>query len=180
MGGTFVEIILQNLMALFPFVIVRTYQRGVRWTLGKNPTRLNPGFHWKVWLLHQVEIVSVVDEVVNLPVQSVMTKDRKLICFSVNIGFRIDDPVKHWEGVQDFEESTRGLSMTHLAKRVREKSLDELLADLPALESSLRATLTTRFKDWGTEVFSVGFTDFAETQHQIRLFTEQQILPGRA
>ena len=172
MTGTFVEIVLNNLMALFPFVIVRSYQRGVRWVFGKNPKELMPGFHWKIWLLHQVETINVVDEVVNLPVQSVITADKKLVCFSVNIGFRIDDAVKHMCGVQDFQESTAGLAMTHLAKRVREKTLADLISDLGTIEKSLSGTLTTRFQDWGTTVFSVGFTDFAEVPYQIRLFTE--------
>jgi regulator of protease activity HflC (stomatin/prohibitin superfamily) len=175
MTGTFLEVVLNNLMSLFPFVIVRSYQRAVRWTFGRNPKELKPGIHWKIWVLHQVETINVVDEVVNLPVQSVITADKKLVCFSVNIGFRINDAVKHLCAVQDFQESTNGLAMTHLAKKVREKTLAELVEDLGTIEKSLTGTLTTRFKDWGTEVFSVGFTDFAEVPYQIRLFTESHV-----
>lgn len=174
----FVGIILQNLMALMPFVIVRTYQRGVRWRFGCSPIELAPGLHWKMWLYHQVEIADIVDEVIDLPVQSIITADEKLVCFSVNIGFRVVDVVKHWNSVQDFHEATAGLAMTHLAKKVRELKLEELLKDLTKLEKSLAGTLTTRFKDWGTEVFSVGFTDFAEVPTQIRLFGDKaKVIP---
>jgi regulator of protease activity HflC (stomatin/prohibitin superfamily) len=170
--GTFVEAILNNIMSLLPFLVIKTYQRGVRWTLGKRPVELLPGFHWKVWLIHEVEVFDVADEVMDLPVQSVITSDEKLVCFSVNIGFRIVDVVKHATSVQDFIDSTKGLAMTHLSKRVRAKTLKELIADLNDLEKSLEGTLTTRMKAWGTEVFSVGFTDFAEVPQQIRVFME--------
>lgn len=167
-----VEIILNNLMALLPFVIVRSYQSGVRWRCGRNPKELQPGFHWKLWIYHQVEIEPIVDDVIELPTQSVITADEKLVCFSVNIGFRIVDVVKHWNGVQDFHEATRGIAMTHLAKRVRSEKLSDLVTDLNKLEKSLESTLTTRFKNWGTEVFSVGFTNFAEVPTQMRIFTD--------
>lgn len=172
MTGTFVEIVFNNLMQLLPFTIILSYERGVRWVIGKNPKELLPGFHWKVWFIHKIDRVNIVDEVVDLPVQSVVTQDEKLVCFSVNIGFRVTDAVKHICSVQDFVESTKGLAMTHLAKKVRERTLKELTDDLNKVERSLEGTLTTRFKDWGTEVFSVGFTDFAEVPRQMRIFTD--------
>lgn len=176
MSGTFVELIFQNLMALFPFVIVLSYQRGVRWTLGREPVELEPGPHWKIWFYHKAEISDVTDEFIELPIQSVITKDKKLVCFSANIGYHIVDIVKHWQNVQDFVASTEGSAMTHLAKRVRESTLEELEADggLKKLEDSLQGTLTTRFKHWGTEVFSVGFTNFAEVPRQYRFFGDMK------
>ena len=174
MHSTLVEMILQNLMSLLPFVIVKSYQAGIRWTLGRNPIELKPGPHWKIWLLHSATVYELCDDVVDLPVQSVITKDEKLVCFSVNIGYRIVDVVAHGCNVQDFVESTAGLAMTHLAQRVREMDLNELTASggLKKLESSLEGTLTTRMKRWGTEVFSVGFTNFAEVPRQMRIFLD--------
>jgi len=175
MSGTLLEVIFQNLMSLFPFVIIKSYARGVRWTLGRNPKELKPGPHWRVWLIHQVEEYNVVDEVLDLPVQSVITKDDKPICFSVNIGFRVTDVVTHCTGVQDFNESTAGLAMTHLAQRVREKTLADLVAEggLKDLEKSLEGTLTTRLKAWGATVFSVGFINFAPGRAPLRIFLDQ-------
>src|SRR5665213_2020808 len=170
MTGTFVELLMNKFLALFPFVIVRSYQRGVRWRFGRLPCELAPGFHWKIWLWHQVEIFDVADEAIELPIQSVITADEKLVCFSVNIGFRVTDIVAHACGIQDFHESTKAIAMVHLARRVREMKLAELVSDLKKLENSLEGTLTTRLKQWGTEVFSVGFTNFAEVPRQIRLF----------
>lgn len=174
MPHNLIELILQNLAALLPFVIVRSYQEGIRWTLGTRPKALKPGFRWKLWFFHSVDVYDVCDEVIDLPVQSVITKDGILVCFSANIGYRIVDVVAHGTQVQDFVESTAGLAMTHLAQRVRERDLKELTAPdgLKQLEKSLEGTLTTRMKRWGTEVFSIGFTNFAEVPRQMRIFLD--------
>jgi len=129
-----------------------------------------PGFWCKIWIVHSVEVIPVVDDVIELPTQSVITKDEKLVCFSANIGYRITNVVNHFCGVTDFTTATVGIAMTHLAQRVREKTLAELTIDLKKLEGSLENTLTTRVKDWGTEIWSVGFTNFAEVPSQLRIF----------
>lgn len=170
MASTIAEMILQNLMALLPFVVIFSFEGGVRWTLGRNPIALGPGFHWKIWFVHEIEVIQIVDDFVELPIQSVITKDGELVCFSVNIGYRIGDTVKHFCEVTDFKEALEGIAMQHLAQRVREQKYDELTDDLKTLETSLKGTLTTRVRPWGTEIFSVGFTNFAKVPYQFRLF----------
>lgn len=173
MGGEIIQAILANLAQLLPWRIIMSYRMGVRWTWGKNPVKLEPGFHWCWWLMHTVDTVFSVEEVIDLPTQSLVTKDGKTVCFSVNIGLVVRDPVMYYCAVQDFDASTRGLAMTHLAERVRTQDYEDLVRDLKKLEDSLKGTLTTRFKVWGTEVTRVGFTDFVQTRQQIRLFQDQ-------
>lgn len=171
MNSTIVDIILQNLMELMPFRIIMSYQFGVRWTFGKKPTRLDAGFHWCLPLRHSVDIVNQTEEVLNLPTQSVTTKDGKIVCFSCNVGVRVVDPVAYYCEVQDFNLSVNALAMTHLAARVRELDYAEAAHDLRSLEKSLRNTLETRLKKWGAEITSVGFTDFVLAR-QFRLFQD--------
>lgn len=156
--------------ALTPFVVVYSYQRGVRWTLGGNPRELGPGLHLKLWPIWDIEVIPVVDDYIELPIQSVITKDGKLVCFSTAIGFRIVDAVKHFCEVEDFKEAIAALSMAHLAKRVRETNYDDVSSDLKRLEDSLEGTLTTRVKPWGSEIVMVGFINFALVPRQFRIF----------
>ena len=64
--------------------------------------------------------------------------------------------------------------MTHLSKRVRESSLEELEKPegLKKLEESLKGTLNTKMRRWGTEIIDVGFTDFVPVPRALRLFME--------
>ena len=173
-GATIVEHIFANIEKLLPFQILKTYEGGVRWTLGKWPRPLGPGIHWRLPLLHSIIAYDLVDEVLDLPVQSVITQDNKMVCFSVNIAFRITDVIAHACNVQDFMESTAGAAMTHLARRVRENTLAELESPegLRKLEKSLEGTLTTKMKRWGTEVLDVGFTNFSPVPRQLRIFMD--------
>lgn len=174
MHATLIEIVFNNLMALLPFVIVRSYAEGVRWHFGKSPVAVKPGLRLKVWFYHSVDVYALVDDVIDLPTQTVITKDGYTVCFGVNIGYKIVDVVAHACNVQDFVESTAGLAMTHLAQRVRELNYADLIGDggLKGLEKSLEGTLTTRMKRWGTEVFSVGFTNFAKVRAPLRIFLD--------
>lgn len=166
----FLKIFLDNVMQLMPFVIVRSYERGVRWTWGTNPKELKPGLRWKLWLVHGVEVFDVQDQVLNLPTQSVKLMGGKEVVFSANITLRIDNAVKHFCAVQNFEKSVSDLAMTHLHRKVRGKSASDI--DLTVLERSLKETLGNKLKDWGAEVLFVGFTDFVETGAQVRLFQD--------
>lgn len=174
MGDTFLGAVLNNLMAIMPFVIVRSFERGVRWTWGCDEIALVPGFWWRIPIVHSIEVIPITDEAMELPVQTILTADDppKHVSFTVNIAYFIDDIVAHWNGVDDFEASTMALAMTHLAKRVRGYKFAELVAKTDDIERSLAGTLTTKFRSWGTKVTSVGFTNLAETEHMTRLFVD--------
>lgn len=172
-SSTLVEALLQNISALLPWAIVKSYQMGVRWTLGKKPQPMPPGPHWKIWLLHQFDIVDVCDEVIELPNQTVTLQDGTVVCFSANVGFRIHDIVSHQTKVQDFKESTLALAMIFLAGSVRqEPTFRGLVADLTKIENGLKRHLGRKFRPWGTHVTAVGFTNLSEARFTIRHFTD--------
>lgn len=170
-----VEAALANLMSLMPYRIVKFYQHGVRSTWGRNPKRLKPGLRWSLWLIHEIITVPATQTVIDLPTQTIITKDKKTLCFSVNIGLVVTDPVAYYSGVHDFDESTKGLAMIHLAKRVGAMTLEEFIEGKAELEKSLKGTLETLWKSWGTECTHVGFTDYAETTNVVRFMQDQNI-----
>lgn len=170
-----VDALFNNVMELMPFVVIREYERGCRFKFGKDPKELQPGIRWRIYLYHAVEKVTVVDDVIELPLQSIITKDEKPLCFKIAIGFRVTDAVKHFCNVNDFLESTKAAAMIHLTKKVRELTLKEIVEDLTKIEASLARTLTTKLKGWGVEVTDVGFIDFSEVRHQLRLFSSERI-----
>lgn len=173
--GNIIDILANNLLAMMPFVIVKSFQKGVRWTLGSNPKELQPGFHWRIYFFHEVDMVPVCENVIHLPGQTITTKDGKVVYFSTSIAYIVNDAVAHYCNVVDFKESTITLAMRHLSARVRKLTHDEIVADIQKLEDSLANTLTTRLKKWGTEVIDVGFMDLAEVKQRIRLFGDDQI-----
>lgn len=178
-GSTLVEALLNNISALMPWVIVKSYQRGVRWTFGRKPKQLLPGPHLKIWFVHQIDIGDTCEEVIELPNQTVTLQDRTIVCFSANVGFLIFDYVLHNTKVQDFKESTLALAMIFLASEVRKApNFGALVSSLPEIEKGLKRHLANRFKPWGTRVTAVGFTNLAEVRWPIRIFSDGHKMPG--
>jgi regulator of protease activity HflC (stomatin/prohibitin superfamily) len=178
-GSTLVEAFLQNIQALLPWVIIKSYQKGVRFTLGKRPKALEPGPHLKLWFIHQIDYGDACEEVIELPNQTVTLQDGTIVCFSANVGFKVHDWVAHSTKVQDFKESTLALAMIFLAAQVRkEATFRGLVLDLPEIERGLRKHLARKFKAWGTHVTAVGFTNLAEVRWPIRIFGDTHKMPN--
>jgi len=165
----FIDAIIQNLLAVVEFVspirVLRPYQRGVVFRFGHYHRTAGEGVCW-LWpcKVEIVEVVGVAEETRNLLTQTVTTADGVAVTFSVNLVFRCVDAALFIIAVHDFEQSLDAYAMTHLARRVREMTWDDLLANQKKLEASLEGTLSTRLKPWGAEILSVGFTDMVRAK----------------
>jgi regulator of protease activity HflC (stomatin/prohibitin superfamily) len=158
-----VDAILSRLRELWPFVRIPPWGKGVRYRYDWRRSALtiqllDPGIHLQIWWLDDTNIMSVVEQVYDLPSQPVTTKDDIAITFSVNFCFRVVDPIAAVVEVHDFTHSLQGLAMTHCAQKIRDWTWKELLEGQKDLERSLKGTMTTRAKRWGVEVTDVGIT----------------------
>jgi regulator of protease activity HflC (stomatin/prohibitin superfamily) len=159
-----------------PFAVIRSYEMGVRFRWGiADPVALEPGFHWRIPYWQHIETVGVVPEAVELPVQSVLTKDGQSITFSAAITFRVTDAVAHYTAVLDFKESLFAVARMHLAKKVSGWAFAELMEHRTDLEQSLEKTLSTKVKPWGATVDDVGLTNFQRVK-AVQLYGAQHLL----
>ena len=157
---------------LAPFRIIKIYERGVVLRFGIPHRVMSPGWNW-MWPLkvEAVEEVIVVEQTMDLMVQSITTTDDVSVTLSVNVVYRVEDATLYHTAVSDFERSAEGYARIHLAQRARERTWKELLSDQRKLESSLEGTLSTRLAKWGAAVVSVGFTDLTRAR-PYRLFAD--------
>lgn len=177
----FISDLLDKLSVLWPFIRVKPWSEGILITYipayilpQKDypffrivPSRsivrkVSSGVHRCLWWIEELHEESVVEQVFNLPTQSVTTKDDVTVTFSVNVTFQITDVLLNLTKVNHFDASLEGAAMVHLAQRIRSWSWAELVADQKVLEKSLKDTLTTRVKKWGVEIVDVGITDLVK------------------
>jgi regulator of protease activity HflC (stomatin/prohibitin superfamily) len=151
--------------SLLPFVVVRDYERAVRFTMGKSEPQLDPGFHWLIPGVQQYEILGVAEDVMDLPEQSITTTDGVSVTLSANIIYRIVDAQLAHIAVQDFEQSLTRAAMNHIARKTREWTYQELSEGQKDLERSLKNTMTTRVEKWGVEIVDVGITDLVKAEN---------------
>lgn len=154
---------------LWPLRVVRSYQQGVRFWWGRDTKELGPGVYAFLPFFGDIEIVTVVPDVLDMGVHSITTTDNRKVTFSANIAYEIVSARLMWTKVQDFETSLQRIAEGHLATKIRDWSYDDLITGQKELERSLRGTLETRAKKWGVLVIDVWITDLVECK-QFRLF----------
>lgn len=190
MYTNFVELLFNNLLELLPFKIIRVYQRGIKFTFGHpytftgwlkvrkgetiQPKQLEPGFHWVFPLIQDIQILSVVPEVINLPTQTVTCQDDSNISFSANIEYRVVDAVKMFCEVQDFDQSLINIAMNKLSTYIRAQTYAEIYDCQDDIEAQIATDLTQKTMEWGVEVISVGITDLTKTR-SYRIFSDYPI-----
>lgn len=157
---------------VLPCNVIRVYERGVVMRWGVPHRVQEPGFRWH-WScgIEAVERVTVVEQTMDLIVQSITTKDDVSVTISANFVYSVSDPVAYHTAVTDFDRSAEGYARIHLSQRARTMTWPELLANQKSLESSLEGTLTTRLKAWGAEVQRLGFTDLTRAR-PYRIFAD--------
>lgn len=174
-GTSWIADILNRIAELWPFRRVMVFQRAVRTCFvpfrGVRVTVLGPGIARAIPWFDSVEIRDVQEDSVNLPTQSVTTKDDVAVTFSASFMYEIEDVKASVFDVREFASSLQDLSLMHLAERVRGWTWTELLERQKDLEDSLRGTLTTRAKRWGIRITKVGLTDLVKAR-QFRHFGE--------
>lgn len=156
--------IIELLHSLWPLRIIHSYQRGVRFWLGIDTKELKPGLYAFIPFFGNIEVVTVVPDVMDLGVHSITTKDDRKITFSANVAYEITDARAMFTQVQDFERSLARLAEGHMAMKIREWDYAELILSQRELEKSLERTLTTKARPWGVSILDVFLTDLTEAR----------------
>lgn len=177
--GDILQVILDNLAILAPWFLITAPDTGVIFRFGKVRKTVGPGFHWRIPFVDHLKDQSSVIQFLLLPVQTVETKDNQAICFSLRIGYIIEDPIAYFTQVTDFEEGAESIVQIEAGKRVREFLYDALKdpaqsAEVDDLLKFLTRTLTAGVRDWGARVTVVGFNDWAHVQPPYRVFGIRQ------
>lgn len=126
---------------------------------------IKTGWVWFLPFFQQVEVVDTSEETMDLLAQSITTRDRKQVVFSVNVVWQVVDLIAYMTNVQSAELSIEGSARVYCAQKARQWTFDELIDNQETLEKELKSLLHKKIKEWGVKIHEVGITDFAETKH---------------
>lgn len=169
---TFLDFLLSVWSAVWPFRFVRTGWQAVVFRLGvAEAAPRGPGWVWLWPGFWQYEAQPVTLRWIDLPPQSVTTKDGKVLAISANIGYRVDNLRAALCEVDDYELSMARLATGHIHGRVGGWTYAEVMDTRRDLETSVLGTLRTRAAPWGLTVEDVRLTDCTPTK-VYRLFNE--------
>src|SRR5947209_9982958 len=149
-------------IALYLFAglrVLREYERGVYFLLGRLRPTKGPGLIFLPPLLAKMQKVSLRVMAIDIPPQDVITRDNISIKVNAVLYMRVKTPDKAVVGVENYLYATSQLAQTTLRSVLGETEMDELLASRDKVNAILRQIIDKRSEDWGIEVSAVEVKD---------------------
>jgi regulator of protease activity HflC (stomatin/prohibitin superfamily) len=135
--------------------ILREYERGVVFTLGRFTGVKEPGLIIIIPLVQQMVRVDLRTRVFDVPTQDVISRDNVSVRVNAVIYFRVIDPERAIIQVEDFMQATNQLSQTTLRSVLGKHELDEMLAERDKLNTDIQEMLDAQTDAWGIKVSTV-------------------------
>ncbi|MEJ2042644.1 MAG: slipin family protein [Reinekea sp.] len=135
--------------------ILREYQRGVVFLLGRFWKVKGPGLIILIPFIQQMVRVDLRTVVMDVPTQDVISRDNVSVQVNAVVYFRVLDPEKAIIQVEDFYAATSQLAQTTLRSVLGQHELDEMLAERDRLNVDIQSILDQQTDAWGVKVNNV-------------------------
>ena len=171
--GFLIPILIAIGVLLYSFRILREYERGVVFMLGRLWLVKGPGLIIVVPVIQQMVRVDLRTRVLVVPPQDVISHDNVSVRVNAVIYFRVMDPEKAIIKVEQFNEATSQLAQTTLRSVLGRHDLDEMLAERGKLNADIQQILDEQTDAWGIKVSNVEIKDVDLNETMIRAIARQ-------
>jgi len=148
----FIFIAIIVLIILSGIKILKEYERGVVFRLGRIINPKGPGIRWIIPFIDKMTRISLRLVAMDVPPQDVITKDNVSLKVNAVVYFRVIEPNKAVIQVENYLYATSQLSQTTLRSILGQVELDELLAEREKLNQKLQEVLDKQTDAWGIKV----------------------------
>jgi regulator of protease activity HflC (stomatin/prohibitin superfamily) len=177
MTGTIIFVFLLVLIVVTMFAGVKTVPQGQIWTVerfGAFTRTLSPGLNFVVPYVDRVgHRMNVQEQVVEIPEQSVITRDNATVAVDGIIYYRIMEPGKAAYQVTFLTVALTTLAMTNIRSVIGELELDATLSSRDRINSSLLMILDGATEPWGVKVSRVEIRKIEPPENLIRAMNLQ-------
>jgi regulator of protease activity HflC (stomatin/prohibitin superfamily) len=153
--------------------ILREYERGVVFTLGRYTGTKGPGLFLLVPVVQQmvrVDLRVIVDEV---PSQDVISHDNVSVKVNAVIYYRVVDPERAVIQVTNYTAATSQLAQTTLRWVLGKHDLDQMLAERDKLNTDIQDVLDKQTEGWGIKVSNVEIKRIDLDESMVRAIARQ-------
>lgn len=171
----FFGIILFLVLALLfvMFRVLREYERGVIFMLGRFYKIKGPGLIIIIPVLQQMVKVDLRTIVMDVPSQDVISRDNVSVQVNAVIYFKVVDPERAIVQVENFLEATSQLSQTTLRSVLGQHDLDDMLAERERLNADIQGILDKQTAAWGIKVANVEIKHVDLNETMVRALAKQ-------
>ena len=153
--------------------ILREYERGVIFLLGRFWKVKGPGFIIIVPLIQQMVRVDLRTIVMDVPTQDVISRDNVSVKVNAVVYFRVIEPERAIIQVEDFYMATSELAQTTLRSVLGQHELDEMLSERERLNADIQSSLDQQTDAWGIKVSNVEIKHVDLDESMVRAIAKQ-------
>jgi regulator of protease activity HflC (stomatin/prohibitin superfamily) len=153
--------------------ILREYERGVVFTLGRFWKVKGPGLIIIVPVIQQMVRVGLRTNVLDVPEQDVISRDNVSVKVNAVVYYRVVDPQRAIIEVEDYQFATSQLAQTTLRSVLGQHELDEMLAERERLNADIQRILDEETDAWGIKVSNVELKHVDLDESMIRAIAQQ-------
>lgn len=162
------------LLLIFSAVrILREYERGVVFLLGRFYKVKGPGFIIIIPFIQQIVRVDLRTIVMDVPTQDVISQDNVSVHVNAVVYFRVVDPQKAIIQVEHYYDATSQLAQTTLRSVLGQHELDEMLSERDKLNNDIQTILDSQTDAWGIKVANVEIKHVDLDESMIRAIAKQ-------
>lgn len=171
--STIIIIVLVLLFLSSAIRILREYERGVVFRLGRLVALKGPGLILLIPFIDKMVKVSLRTVVMDVPPQDIITQDNVSIKVNAVVYFRVMDPRKAVVEVENFLMATSQFSQTTLRSVLGQSEMDDLLSQREKINQKLQHIIDAHTEPWGIKVSNVEVKQIDLPQEMQRAMAKQ-------
>lgn len=153
--------------------ILREYERGVVFTLGRFWKVKGPGLIVVIPLVQTMERIDLRTLVMDVPSQDVISRDNVSVKVNAVLYFRVIDPQRAIINVERYLDATSQLAQTTLRSVLGQHDLDEMLSERDKLNRDIQTIIDAQTEAWGIKVANVEIKHVDLNENMIRAIAKQ-------
>jgi regulator of protease activity HflC (stomatin/prohibitin superfamily) len=161
------------ILAVASLRVLREYERGVVFLLGRFQGVMGPGLILVVPGIQQMVRVDLRTLVLDVPSQDVISRDNVSVKVNAVVYFRVVDPQLAIIQVANYLDATSQLAQTTLRSVLGKHELDEMLAEREKLNVDIQTVLDQQTDAWGNKVANVEIKHVDLNESMVRAIAQQ-------
>jgi regulator of protease activity HflC (stomatin/prohibitin superfamily) len=139
--------------------VVKEYERGVIFRIGRLIGAKGPGLFFVIPVLDRMRVIDLRVRTVDVPPQESMTRDNVTVRVNAVLYYKVGDPLKAVNEVENYGVAVSQAAQTTLRNVIGQYMLDDLLRKRDMVNKRLKDIIDEMSDPWGIKVVEVETKD---------------------
>lgn len=164
------ELIIEWIMEILPFYVVKTWQKGVILRFGKVHCVHDPGIHFKIPFVDEPINLIVVTTTIETPAQTLVTSDGMDVTVQAVVKYSISDAAAFSTEIYDATDAIMDFTQGHIMREINNHTYQEC-RDVDMVSNTITKKVRAEVKKYGIYIDQVTLTNFIKTRN-FRIFKD--------